>query len=100
MGDWTMQEMEAVQGTPGLFRVTVPLSGASDSFQVLRNQDWSQVFYPDDSYGEATVVGPGDYENLFWTLEGRRGQKFTIDFQRTIQPGDDKGSVTCTWREA
>merc|ERR1740121_574997 len=94
--------MEPALEANDLFRLTVRAKGRGmDAFQILRNQDLSQVFYPATFEGSngCPVVGPDDAEKgHFWYLDGREvgGERFTIEFQRTLQAESE--SLTLRWR--
>jgi len=94
--DWALQEMTKSDSTPGLYTMEVELLRGIGEFQVVRDKDWGQVFYPNPEAGEAeTVLGPDEYAGfLTWSLSGKPGDKFNIQFQRTIEDGKEKKSVT------
>ena len=76
----------------GLHFIDVVLPSRQIEFNVVRNKDWSQVFYP--GAGE-TVVGPDSYfdVNDMWCLAGAPNETFRIEFKRII----DEALTEVTW---
>merc|ERR1711957_708062 len=103
--DFTFQRMEPNKSTPGLFQLDVPLRTKGSptlshgEFQIVRNRDWNQSFYPADagSRNDKTckVAGPdGEGNGLMWELSGAPGETFRIEFQRTVDREEDVKSVS------
>lgn len=76
------QELEKVG--PGKYQAEVVLPSSLGRFQVVRNRDWSQIFYPVGT----TVMGPGsaDY-NSSWKVAGESGDVVRIVLQRSWKNG-------------
>lgn len=99
---WAFQEMEPSSVVPGLQTVEVTLSYGSTDFVIVRNKDWEQVFYPSSSDassaaagGETEVSGPDNgHSGLTWSLGGRSGQTFKVEFQRTLEDGKDLRTIS------
>jgi hypothetical protein len=69
--DWSLQEMDIVDTDQGSCSLEVCVSGTADRrFQLIRNKDPSQVFYPEyEGDNEAPVRGPDDnHEGRCWVL--------------------------------
>jgi polyketide synthase-associated protein len=95
---WELQEMTPEPSKNDTFRTTVKLSGSGGEFQIVRNMDFAQVIYPDFPYStsESKVNGPDDLgEGLFWNIEGKFGDKVTIEFQRIVDA--EKDTMRVTW---
>jgi len=101
--DWALEEMHSDPSSPGLFtaEVRLPAEGIGD-FQVVRDRDWSQVFYPNpDAAMEEpdSVLGPDDLGfDLAWRMEGAPGDTFQVRFQRTHEAGVE--SRILLWQQA
>lgn len=54
---WQFQEMRADADAPGLHAAEVRLLTDSASFVIVRNRDWSQVFFPPYVAQDEVVVG-------------------------------------------
>jgi hypothetical protein len=97
---WEPQEMAPHPDQKGVFRANVDLTRSIDGeFHIIRNMDFEQAIYPDHAYAasESSVLGPDDWgEGVFWNLEGRFGETFTIEFQRTLYP-DDPERMRVSW---
>jgi polyketide synthase-associated protein len=84
---WSFQEMS--QGSsPGEYRTEVTLNRNCTDFQIVRNEDWMQVMYPDvpGSSGREgeQVMGPDDESmGSSWRIYGNAGDVFSITFRRT-----------------
>jgi len=91
---WSFQPMEQI--LPGSFQLDIVLEEDTEEFQIVRDGDWSQVFWPGASEGE--VAGPDFGAMSFggWKLEGKLGDKFRIEFQRICDQGVDKKRISMT----
>lgn len=96
---WDFQPMEeeeaAASKTRRLF-TEVKLRSSDDVFQVVRNKDWDQAFYPEAE--TQNLRGPDGYGVAKgWCLPGKAGDVFRIHFQRSLpSSGEDKKSVSWT----
>merc|ERR1711862_290358 len=64
--DWIPKEMSE---TSGVYSLNVEATYGANEFQILRDADWSQVFYPDSQSG--LVGGPEEAEfsyGMYWYL--------------------------------
>lgn len=94
--DWGLDEMHSDPSTPGLFtgEVQLPSEGMAD-FQVVRDMDWSQQFYPNPDAASLddpdSVLGPDDlgYEFSWWRIEGSPGDRYSVHFLRSY---DESGA--------
>jgi len=100
MNGWGFTEMTPSSEIPGLFVVEVgPLRGATD-FQIIRNKDEQQVFFPvlaGVSTGSVSneVLGPEFEERRrSWRINGTFGEKVRIEFQRTFVNGQDVKTIS------
>lgn len=85
---WTFQKMEAVDLERGIHALNAELGRQGGEFQIVRNRDWSQRFYPHqpNASAEAKVLGPsaeGDEQN--WLLSGGPGDAVRIEFCRHVE---------------
>lgn len=71
---------EPMSGSGGTFTATVCPGTAGGRFQIVRNKDWSQAFFP----GADGAAGPGDaaFDRCF-ALDGKAGDIYRITFKRT-----------------
>merc|ERR1712176_471803 len=94
--EWTLNPMESDKGGPGVFTADVRLLRDFEEFMIVRDMDWSQVFYPEtDMIDGAEILGPDqNVDGLCWKIRGRRGDIFTVQFQRTSEDGKDVRKVT------
>mmetsp|Transcript_36372 Transcript_36372/g.104550 ORF Transcript_36372/g.104550 Transcript_36372/m.104550 type:complete len:1037 (+) Transcript_36372:111-3221(+) len=99
---WAFEEMVESPTGPGIYTADVTLGFGSREFVVLRNKDWQQVFCPSSLAASRTasggeVVGPVDLSSgLTWSLDGRSGESFVVEFQRSFEDGQDLRLVS--WR--
>lgn len=103
--EWTFHEMKK-STSRGRNSVTVgpfETSGTSE-FQIIRNKDWDQTFYPTEAYegGEpgAAAEGPEEWHSCYgltWILEHNKGDAFKIDFQRVLEIESDLKRIS--WRK-
>lgn len=101
--DWSLQDMESDPATGGFFADALLLRNGGE-FQIVRNKDWSQVFYPNKpkatSQDSSEVLGPDDLgHGLNWFLDGKAGDTFRIQFQRSVATGQDAKAVSWTRTE-
>merc|ERR1712032_236039 len=99
MGEWEPEEMTIDPNTDGIYRTDVPLKRAGGQFQIMVNQDWRQLIYPVNEFATADtanpVTGPDDQGfGHTWSLHGKAGDVFRIEFQRTYEGGDAKLKVS------
>eukprot|EP00413_Alexandrium_margalefii_P046685 CAMPEP_0204606950 /NCGR_PEP_ID=MMETSP0661-20131031/59388_1 /ASSEMBLY_ACC=CAM_ASM_000606 /TAXON_ID=109239 /ORGANISM="Alexandrium margalefi, Strain AMGDE01CS-322" /LENGTH=1037 /DNA_ID=CAMNT_0051618313 /DNA_START=45 /DNA_END=3158 /DNA_ORIENTATION=+ len=96
--NWELEEMVEDQVTPGTYTLEAMLFYGTGSFQIIRNEDWAEVFYPNpDTAAAETVMGPDDLGgDLSWTIDGKAGDKFSIQFQRSFEDGKDAKKVSWT----
>lgn len=100
--NWSFVSMEPEEPVPGLWRLDVRLDEPGGLFQIVRNKDWSQAFYPADeeaSFGRGggAVAGPDSAgHGMNWFLDGLRGDVFRIEFQRLVD--GETESRTVSWR--
>jgi len=99
--DYSFQAMTASAEVPGLYTFEVgPLPSGGGSFQICRNQDWDQMFYPSSASGErgCEVHGPDDSStSLAWQLTPASSERgFRIQFSRTLEEGRDVKRLTWT----
>lgn len=72
---------------PGLYTTEIQLDSVFGEFQILRNQDWNQVFYPAvngvDALSNIPVLGPDDSGGYnCWCISGQPGDAYTVEFQK------------------
>merc|ERR1712241_1128463 len=98
--------MQSHPSESGQFFITVTLQSANDSkFQIVRNRDWHQCFYPSsikfsrgDGAESPEVSGPDDLSyGRSWCIDGVPGDIFRIDFRRTI--GHESDVRTISWQK-
>lgn len=97
---WTFSAMEP--SADGHHAAEVKLLDREAKFQVVRDRDWDQMFYPraaKESMEEedANIRGPDGYGlGKTWLLEGQIGDVFRVDFQRVVDiDGNDSTRVAC-----
>jgi len=98
---WGFQEMTSVpqaDGSGSAFELEVQLLRPGGEFQIVRNRDWHQVFYPHEelsSCGDPKSVGGPDDESdgRTWFLDGKPGDVFRIELRRSNEQGFDVRQV-------
>jgi len=93
---WTFQDMDIDETESGLYTKVVHMLKDTTSFQVYRNGDWEQGFYPSKARGNTKdeIIGPnGDGMGLNWTIEGKVGDLVRVEFRRNIVNGEDVKSI-------
>jgi len=95
---WTFNDQMAPHvSEPGRYSVEIRLMRKGGEFQIVRDRDWVQVMYPQRGSGSGgSISGPDDADGgLHWSLKGKAGDVFRIDFYRTY---DGKDSKRITWQ--
>lgn len=77
---WTCDtEFTNTTKTAGEYTAEVVLQSSVGKFQIVRNQDWSQTFFPVGN----VVMGPGTASGqACWTIEGQAGDVYQISLKR------------------
>jgi hypothetical protein len=76
----------------GKYEADVVLTSSVGNFQLVRNKDWSQMFYPEGD----NVVGPGTAPySASWSIKGSIGDIYKIVMQRSWKGG--AFSTTVSW---
>mmetsp|Transcript_6355 Transcript_6355/g.18130 ORF Transcript_6355/g.18130 Transcript_6355/m.18130 type:complete len:1387 (+) Transcript_6355:32-4192(+) len=91
---WLFDEMEA--SGEGRYAARVQLLAPSAGFQIVRDQDWDQCFFPNSGSGQDSgVQGPSAMVGgRVWTIEGKPGDVFIIGFRRFVdEGGQDRMSI-------
>lgn len=95
---WALEEMVPDPVTPGLWAAEIRLMADIGDFQIVRDRDWSQVFYPNPFYegkGEPEILGPDTVvQGQTWCIDGRAGDRFIIRFQRNFEGGKELRKVS------
>jgi len=99
---WTFEEMDTDEATPGMFHADVRMLRNSEEFQIVRNRDWNQVFYPSFGSKDMTdgspnqVLGPDFVPGGGWNWEinGRPGDICRVEFRRLREAGFDQRTVS------
>jgi hypothetical protein len=97
--EWRHEEMFRDDSEVGTHFIEVRLQENGGHFQILRNEDPSQVIYPERYASDHSVpiLGPDDLgADLCWFVPGFKDETFRIEFQRTSEHGLDKKKVS--WR--
>lgn len=91
---WSFSPMQAI--STDLFATEVQLLRECGSFQVVRDKDWNQTFYPSGSEDGTPILGPEDCFGVqrSWKLTGQAGDIFRIEFSRSVSPSGDDRSVS------
>lgn len=95
---WGFEQM--AESGDGRYFLDVHVLRLGGEFQIVRNRDFEQVLYPEDSEtsGDASNVSGPDDQSLgrSWYLNGRRGNTFRIELSRVNQNGLDMRNVSWT----
>mmetsp|Transcript_81402 Transcript_81402/g.141295 ORF Transcript_81402/g.141295 Transcript_81402/m.141295 type:complete len:1011 (-) Transcript_81402:40-3072(-) len=93
-----LKEMTPDPDKPGTHTYEVTLSRDNEYFQIVRNQDWNQVFAPPPGEAPDSQVcfGPEAVSGQGWRLAGKAGDEFKITFTRTVEFGIDRKSISWT----
>lgn len=95
-----LDEMEPVLDRRNSFRFEVELPTAVLRFNIVRNADRNQAFYPPQGSqdGQIECFGPGVNEDRrCWLISGKIGERFAIEFSRTSENGSDCKRVS--WKK-
>jgi len=103
--DWELEEMMPDTDTPGKFTLDIELPMQGGVFQIVRNDDFTQVIYPtvpDSGPEESTLIlGPDDMGyDLRWYIPGMYAQldaarhrnkpnRWRIEFERRVTRDTD-----------
>jgi len=99
--NWQFDLMQHDDSNPGTHYIDVELPFFAAHFQIVRNKDWSQAFFPQDlrAGADGPVAGPrGDGKGKNWTIDGRPNERIRIEFQRACVGDQDARKVS--WRAA
>jgi len=94
---WTFAPMEPDGSEPGLYTAEIQLLKERSNFQILRNGDWEQGFYPAATSSEpgAEILGPDECgQGKNWQIHGRLGDFFRVQFRRKIVNGQDVRAIS------
>jgi polyketide synthase-associated protein len=82
--DYAPQAMTPDPSQPGVHVVELCLPTAGGSFNIIRDNDYGQAFFPGE---EPEVLGPAESEEASsgWFLDGKPGDVFRIEFHRTVE---------------
>eukprot|EP00747_Dinoflagellata_sp_TGD_P213190 gnl/TRDRNA2_/TRDRNA2_86180_c1_seq1.p1 gnl/TRDRNA2_/TRDRNA2_86180_c1~~gnl/TRDRNA2_/TRDRNA2_86180_c1_seq1.p1 ORF type:complete len:937 (+),score=197.13 gnl/TRDRNA2_/TRDRNA2_86180_c1_seq1:260-2812(+) len=96
--DWAYEPMELDESESGKFVYKVKIDRYTKlmkgyRFQIVRNKDWCQTFYPETAAGfsGSTVAGPDDSlaATNAWNIAGEPGDVFEITLVRRVSPKSD-----------
>lgn len=94
---WTFDALTENANEEGLFEGEVLLTKDSTAFQIVRDKDWDQVFYPKrPAAGQGVEIrgADGTRSKNAWSIEGKPGEVFRISFRRRVTvekaAGDDE----------
>jgi polyketide synthase-associated protein len=96
-GNWQFEEM--TNHGDGKYSAEVKLSRGGAEFQIVRDRDWFQVFYPatPQGNGQEYIVGPRDGgHGLNWFIDGLFGETFRVEFERQVVGDKDEKKVSWT----
>merc|ERR1712032_467503 len=98
--DWSfVDEMTPDGTTPGVFHAQIKINGNEGEFQIVRNRDYGQTFFPSfataDGASTEKAAGPDNTDpQCVWILKGPRAAVWNVRFQRTVKDGESTASVT------
>nr|AQS99270.1 type I polyketide synthase [Gambierdiscus excentricus] len=102
-GSWNhgvLQEMSPDSAAvPGLFSIEVTLvTRGTSTFQIFRNRDWGQAIFPEYPMADssADILGPDEQIGHQWAIDGRVGDVFRVEFQRSLERAKDDKTVSWT----
>lgn len=93
---WTFEQMQRGKNEQDVHTATLRLLKKKTNFQIFRNEDWDQGFYPQSIEGDmyADISGPDEFGYLKrWTIHGEVGDVFRIEFRRTIVGAEDQKAI-------
>nr|AQS99224.1 type I polyketide synthase [Gambierdiscus polynesiensis] len=96
---WEPEQMKADPSTPGHYLLEVRMTQDIGDFQILRDRDWCQVFFPNPYSGSGDseeILGPDTVVDggQTWCIDGKAGDRFTIQFQRVVEHDRDTRKVS------
>jgi len=91
--------MEEQQGAKGVYAAEVHLLKEKSNFQIFRDRDWDQGFYPGTEAGaDAEILGPdGLGQGKNWQMAGKVGDVFRVEFQRRVRREEDRRAIRWEW---
>jgi len=108
VGSWNGFEPVPMTKGPRLGRhyLEVEITQFGGEFQIVRDNDWGQVLYPSisncgaDGVAKAKVLGPNSWGHGYnWHIACTPGERFLIEFNRTIDAEGDKREVCWSKRQ-
>eukprot|EP00931_Biecheleriopsis_adriatica_P009810 TRINITY_DN110897_c0_g1_i1.p1 TRINITY_DN110897_c0_g1~~TRINITY_DN110897_c0_g1_i1.p1 ORF type:complete len:557 (-),score=133.11 TRINITY_DN110897_c0_g1_i1:184-1653(-) len=94
---WDFQEMQELAKEKGVYTAEVRLLKETSSFQIFRDGDFSQGFYPKEvlEHGDSSeVLGPDEFgHGKNWKITGKVGDVFRVTFKRRVRKGEDQRSI-------
>jgi hypothetical protein len=93
--DWSFEEM--TKAADGTFQADINLTRHDGEFQIVRDMDWAQVFFPaaHRGSGKAYILGPRDGgHGLNWLIQGFAGESYRITFERRVSESADAKKIS------
>jgi len=104
--DWSLEEMNLEDASKGIFSLELCLLESRHAFfQIIRNKDTDQTFYPvavessgqSQSFSDDSLQGPDEYDaGHCWKISGDLGDVVRVEFKRTLEQGRD--SKHLSWK--
>jgi len=94
---WTFEDMQEEE--KGVFAAEVRILKESSNFQIYRDRDFEQGFYPAPEAtaggSDQEIQGPDELgQGSNWVVKGKVGDVFKITFRRQVRRGQDKRSIS------
>ncbi|CAE7941746.1 unnamed protein product [Symbiodinium sp. KB8] len=94
---WTFEDMQEEE--KGVFTAEVRILKETSNFQIYRDRDFEQGFYPaPEATGggsDQEIQGPDELgQGLNWVVKGKVGDVFKITFLRQVRRSQDKRSIS------
>lgn len=96
-GNWELDEMAPDSSEVGTFHRDIRLPSGGGDFQIVRNRDCTQVFYPwtphAPSAEDCNPMCPNEHgSGMYWFVSGNAGDMFRITFHRSVAKGSSNNA--------
>jgi len=97
VGTWNgMRFQPMTKESEGVFTLEVTQVSDYEEFQIVRNDDWRQVIYPESLHADADcpIAGPDDASTcrgLNWCISGAPGDVYRLKFTREVNAETETG---------
>jgi len=96
---WTFDDMQEKPDERGVYTAEVQILKTASKFQIYRDRDFEQGFYPSPEASHAGaddgILGPDELgQGQNWIIRGKVGDVFKVTFTRHVRRGQDSRKIS------